>query len=224
MEKRIGDIEESISLLRNLNLDLMVTPERLEDKIYVISQQFETNAERETNRLENVMHLKAKEITDHCTHLIRERVGKKDFNDNQSLLLNLIRDGKTQGKHADVQLSALQTKYENLDSFYVTVDQMNSFKERMNSMEAELRDKIEELEKAFSENSEDEDSQMNESIENVSGEINEADSHRPSQRSNRLKAGTKPKVGILDVNEGEVLSIPQSRRNSNGNLETNMSV
>ena len=94
----------------------------------------------------------------------------------------------------------------------------------MNSMEAELRDKIEELEKAFSENSEDEDSQMNESIENVSGEINEADSHRPSQRSNRLKAGTKPKVGILDVNEGEVLSIPQSRRNSNGNLETNMSV
>ena len=67
----------------------------------------ETQAERETNKLENMIHIKAKEITDHCTHLIRERVGKKDFNDNQSLLLNLIRDGKNQGKHSEVQLSAL---------------------------------------------------------------------------------------------------------------------
>ena len=100
-------MEESISLLRNLNLDLMVTPERLEDKMHTVTTQMETKAERETNKLENIIHIKAKEITDYCTQLIRERVGKKDFQDNQSLLLNLIRDGKTQGKHSEVQLSAL---------------------------------------------------------------------------------------------------------------------
>lgn len=190
----------------------MVTPERLEDKIHTLSQQMETNAERETNKLENLVHIKAKEITDHCTHLIRERVGKKDFNDQQSLLLNLIREGKTQNKHSDVQLEALQTKYENLDTFYVTVEQMDSFKDRMNSLENELREKIEEIEKAFSENSEDEDSQMNESIEGVSGEINDVDSYHSKQRSNR---GRKPNVGTLEVNDGDVMSVPQSGRNSN---------
>ena len=36
MSNRIGDLEESISLMRNLNLDLMVTPERLEDKMHLV--------------------------------------------------------------------------------------------------------------------------------------------------------------------------------------------
>ena len=92
---------------------------------------------------------------------------------------------------------------------------MDSFKDKMNSLESELRDKIDEIEKAFSENSDDEDSQMNESIENVSGEINDADSHRKSQRSNRLQPGKKPNVGTLEVNDADVMSVPQSGRNSN---------
>ena len=36
MGKRMGDLEESVSLIRNLNLDLMVTPERLEDKVHLL--------------------------------------------------------------------------------------------------------------------------------------------------------------------------------------------
>ena len=60
----------------------MVTPERLEDKLHVIQTQMVTQAERETNRLENIMHIKAKEIHDHCSQLIKERVGKKEFTDN----------------------------------------------------------------------------------------------------------------------------------------------
>ena len=66
MGTRIGDLEESISLIRNLNLDLMVTPERLEDKMHLLQQQMTTMSDRETNRLENQIHIKAKEINDYC--------------------------------------------------------------------------------------------------------------------------------------------------------------
>ena len=77
MGVRIGDLEESIALIRNLNLDLMVTPERLEDKMHLLHTQMTSLSDRETNRLENQIHIKAKEIHDYCSQLIKERVGKK---------------------------------------------------------------------------------------------------------------------------------------------------
>ena len=120
MSHRVGDLEESISLIRNLNLDLMVTPERLEDKMHMLQQQMTTLSDRETNRLENQIHIKAKEIHDYCSQLIKERVGKKEFKDIEAFLLNLIRENKTIGKQSEAQLNTLQTKYENLDTFYVT--------------------------------------------------------------------------------------------------------
>ena len=60
-----------------------------------------TLSDRETNRLENQIHIKAKEIHDYCNQLIKERVGKKEFRDIEAFLLNLIRENKTVGKQAD---------------------------------------------------------------------------------------------------------------------------
>ena len=77
-------------------------------------------SDRETNRLENQIHIKAKEIHDYCSQLIKERVGKKEFKDVEAFLLNLIRENKNVGKQSEAQLNTLQTKYENLDTFYVT--------------------------------------------------------------------------------------------------------
>ena len=85
----------------------MVTPESLEDKMHLLSTQMTSLSERETNRLENTIHIKAKEIHDYCSLIIKERVGKKDFQDTQSFLLNLIRETKSLGKHSEAQLTTL---------------------------------------------------------------------------------------------------------------------
>ena len=150
MGNRIGDLEESISLIRNLNLDLMVTPERLEDKMHLLQQQMTSLSDRETNRLENQIHIKAKDIHEYCSQLIRERVGKKDFKDVEAFLLNLIRENKTVGKQSEAQLNALQTKYANLETWLVTHDQMQRFEDEHEKYKQETRDKIAELEAALS--------------------------------------------------------------------------
>ena len=133
MSNRIGDLEESISLMRNLNLDLMVTPERLEDKMHLLQQQMTNMSDKETNRLENNIHVKTKEIHEYCAKIIKERIGRKDFKDFESFILNLIRENKSIAKQSEAQLNTLQTKYENLDTFYVTHEHMKTVMDKIDA-------------------------------------------------------------------------------------------
>ena len=93
---------------------------------------------------------------------------------------------------------------------------MDDFREKMNKLEQDLKTRIDEIEKAFSENSDEDDSQMNESIENVSGEINDEESQKKSQGSHRQPKAKNPEVNVLAVDgDGKVMSPVQSGRNSN---------
>ena len=93
---------------------------------------------------------------------------------------------------------------------------MDDFREKMNKLEQDLKTRIDEIEKAFSENSDEDDSQMNESIENVSGEINDEESQKKSQGSHRQPKAKNPDVNVLTVDDdGKVMSPVQSGRNSN---------
>lgn len=57
---------------------------------------------------------------------------------------------------------------------------------------------------------------MNESIENVSGEINDEESQKKSQGSHRQPKSKNPDVNVLTVDgDGNVMSPAQSGRNSN---------
>lgn len=54
------------------------------------------------------------------------------------------------GKHSEAQLTTLQTKYENLDTFYVTTEQMDDFRERLNKFEKDMKQRLAEVEEGLS--------------------------------------------------------------------------
>ena len=125
--------------MRNYNLDLMVSPEKLEDKMHILQNQMTSMSDKETNRLENTIHVKAKEIHDYCAKIIKERIGKKDFKDFESFILNLIRENKSIAKQSEAQLNTLQTKYENLDTFYVTHEHMKTVMDKLETFQNETK-------------------------------------------------------------------------------------
>ena len=125
--------------MRNYNLDLMVSPEKLEDKMHILQNQMTSMSDKETNRLENQIHVKAKEIHDYCAKIIKERIGKKDFKDFESFILNLIRENKSIAKQSEAQLNTLQTKYENLDTFYVTHEHMKTVMDKLETFQNDTK-------------------------------------------------------------------------------------
>ena len=62
----------------------------------------------------------------------------------------MIRENKSLGKHSEAQLTTLQTKYENLDTFYVTTEQMEDFREKLNKFESDMKQKIADIEEGLS--------------------------------------------------------------------------
>ena len=54
----------------------------------------------------------------------------------------MIRETKSLGKHSEAQLTTLQTKYENLDTFYVTTEQMDDFKESLIKLEEDMKQRL----------------------------------------------------------------------------------
>ena len=96
-------------------------------------------------------------------------------------MLAMNRESKALAKQAMSLTDNLQTKYENLDSFYVSRMAFDELKEKQDKMEQYMHDKFKELCSDY--DSEDE-SQNNESIDDISGEVG-GDTSKPDDAKSR---------------------------------------
>lgn len=60
-------------------------------------------------------------------------------------MMQRIRDAQTDAQHSQNQTDNLQTKYENLDSFYVTRREFEDLTERVARNETNMNEKLKEL-------------------------------------------------------------------------------
>ena len=130
LTRRVEEIEKGNSFIRNLDLEAMVTPGGLEEKVRMEINFVETKLENMRTSLMNNLELRCKEVTDTSTALIQERVSKKEYLQNKTFMLELIRETKSTAKQAMSQTDNLQTKYENLNDFYASKDEFDELKEK----------------------------------------------------------------------------------------------
>lgn len=128
----------------------------------------------------NVVELRVKEVTEAYENKIMERVSKKDFNVNKAFFLEMNREAKSLASRAMSMNDNLQTKYENLDSFFAPRALFDELVKRVDKMETTLNEKMQ----ALDYDSEDE-SQNNQSIDDVSGDLGNDDSKKKDDVKSR---------------------------------------
>lgn len=179
LTRRVEEIEKGNSFIRNLDLEAMVTPGVLEEKVRMEFKFLEDRLETMRTQLTNNLEQRCLDVTDKLTVLIQERVSKQVYLQNKTFMNESIREAKEIAKRAEKETSSLQTKYNSLDEFYV---KRCEFEEMLNKQK-ELNDKIDEKIKRLDYDSED-DSQANESIDEIShGDIKDNDDDAKSRAS-----------------------------------------
>ena len=124
-----------------------------------------------------------KEVTASCEDKIKERVGKREYKNGQNLMLAINREAKSLAQQAMSMTDNLQTKYENLDSFFASKLDITKLNEKIDKLSEEMDRKLKEI----SDDYDDEDeSQNNDSIEDVnSEELGGDDSKRQDDAKSR---------------------------------------
>lgn len=89
---RVDDLEEANVLLRNLDLDLMVTPERLGDEIKYLDVQISDRMENKMATMAANLHGRNNEVMDKCLAVVKERVSRRDFVDHINHIFGEIRE------------------------------------------------------------------------------------------------------------------------------------
>lgn len=116
-----------------------------------------------TNQVES----RLKEVTVSCEDKIKERVGKREYKNGQNFMLAINREAKSLAQQAMSMTDNLQTKYENLDSFFASKLDISMLNERVDKMYEEFDKKIRERSDSYGDEDE---SQNNDSIEDVNSE------------------------------------------------------
>lgn len=93
-----------------------------------------------TNQVES----RLKEVTVSCEDKIKERVGKREYKNGQNFMLAINREAKSLAQQAMSMTDNLQTKYENLDSFFASKLDISMLNERVDKMYEEFDKKIRE--------------------------------------------------------------------------------
>ena len=124
------EIEKGNAFIRTLDLEAMVTPGALEEKVRMEISNIETKLDGLKTLLTNNYETQCKEIMASCTQMVSERVSKREFIDNKSFMLGLIREAKSFAAQARHQSESLQTKYEHLDEFYVSKSKFDELAEK----------------------------------------------------------------------------------------------
>ena len=90
-------MEKGNAIIRNLDLEAMVTPRFLYDKLLIEKKNLEMSQENMGKSLSNTFDLRFKEVTDDCRTWVQDRVSKRDWQESNNHMLGLIRDAKELG-------------------------------------------------------------------------------------------------------------------------------
>ena len=122
LTRRVEEIEKGNSFIRNLDLEAMVTPGALEEKVRMEIQFVDTKMEDIRNGLMNMIETRCKEVVENATGLIQERVSKKEYQQNKTFMMGEIRGCESKAQQALSLTDNLQTKYVILDEYYASKD------------------------------------------------------------------------------------------------------
>ena len=118
LTRRVEEIEKGNSFIRNLDLENMVTPGGLEEKVRQEILFVDTKMENIRTTLMNTIETRCKEVVENATGLIQERVSKKEYQQNKTFMMGEIRGCESKAQQALSLTDNLQTKYVNLDEYY----------------------------------------------------------------------------------------------------------
>ena len=158
----------------------------------------ENKLDSQKTALNNNFDLRCKDIMDKCNSLVQERISKREYQDNKAFMLGLIREAKSLASQARHQTDNLQTKYENLDEFYVSRDKFDELAEKQANMEREMNQKFKEL---MSEYDSEDESQNAESIDDISGELGGDTSKADDAKSRNSLHDLRAKPDLLSKEE-----------------------
>ena len=96
-------MEKGNAIIRNLDLEAMVTPRFLYDKLLIEKKYLEMNQENMGKSLMNTFDLRFKEVTDNCQTWVQDRVSKREYTESNGHMLALIRDAKELGTRSRPQ-------------------------------------------------------------------------------------------------------------------------
>ena len=193
-------MEKGNAIIRNLDLEAMVTPRFLYDKLLIEKKYLEMNQENMGKALTNTFDLRLKEVTENCQTWVQDRVSKREYLESNAHMYALIRDAKELGSRAQSQASNLQDKYNKLDANFITKEVFEAFQEKTDG-------KLRELQRQISNDYDSEEDSCHDShISHVHGEVGEDSSKGEDAKSRASLQHLRSEPELMAGKEADVKS------------------
>lgn len=126
---RMNELEATNYLLAKLDLNELVSLEKLEDRLQIEFARIEKNHFDRSILFENKIETFQNTVDEKATKMILSRTSKRDFIDNNVHFMSMIREIKNMAQGAVAASNSLQTKYDNLDDLNISRAEFEKYKE-----------------------------------------------------------------------------------------------
>ena len=129
MMNRMNELEATNCLLAKLDLNELVSLEKLEDRLQIEFARIEKNHFDRSILFENKIETFQNTVDEKASKMILSRTSKRDFNENNVHLMSMIREIRNMAQGAVAASNSLQTKYDNLDELNISRAEFEKYKD-----------------------------------------------------------------------------------------------